>query len=331
MPDHLSSIFTPEVLAHFRRAADRSEELAHRIGVLTARGVVEDDRRLFHQNAMLRARRASWDAYVGAAIVCGLFDGQQGRDLLSRLRSSDERNFRGALAECMACWLFAGRLGLPTGARPRGREGRVLELFVEISSSVLCVEVKAPFAYASEPVPNQLGVKPLQNALEEANRQFADDATNVLVISGVCQRIDFPRHELEMAFLFNRLVGFKIDRRTGSKAGAIEAMFHPRGFLRRAHADGGLLLPDGQPRYTRAGAIVYVQERLVERGDPWLANFWSVEPDILVLHNPEAERPVPDDIWRAHPQYRPARRGLPEEGVIEYAGGWSDGKGMFER
>ena len=120
---------------------------------------------------------------------------------------------------------------------------------------------------------------------------------------------------------------FRRDREPTGPAGEI---IHPRGFLRRAYPDGQALAPDGQPRFTRVGAIAYVEEMFHRRGDPHLPNFLTVRPRLLVVHNPEARNSVPDGIWRGCPQYRLHPRILPEEGVIEYAGGWDDGRSGFD-
>src|SRR5262249_45479774 len=52
------------------------------------------------------------------------------------------------------------------------------------------------------------------------------------------------------------------------------------------------------PRYTRIGGVVFVDENLREYRAPY-ARDWKVLAfhDTLVMHNPFATHPIPEDVW----------------------------------
>src|SRR5262249_18476950 len=106
----LRQVFVDEVLDGWREEGSFSSVL-ERLEVLTATGPVPAPSptswAAIERVRAQRARRAAWEAYLDAAIACDVIN--HGR--LARLRSVPDDDFRAAMAECLAVWFFAGRLG----------------------------------------------------------------------------------------------------------------------------------------------------------------------------------------------------------------------------
>lgn len=147
--DWLATVFTREVLNRLSAEANPSWRLENRIRVLTAHGPLPVDDPMATSVRYWRAQRAAWDAYVSAAAACGVLDGTGGADVIARLASADDDQFRSAMAECMACWFLAGKLKMHVRPRPSGAVGKVPDLLVTAPEGDMTVEVKAPY---TEPV-----------------------------------------------------------------------------------------------------------------------------------------------------------------------------------
>lgn len=126
-------VFPKKVIEQLRNMAHPTDQLQDRLKKITGR-----------PKNFLPWKRA-WVDYIEAAWAGGMFDGDDGKELLARLRGVDDEGFRSAIAECFACWFFAKQLELPVSPRPQGRPGKKLEFLVQFPTGSACVEVKAPY------------------------------------------------------------------------------------------------------------------------------------------------------------------------------------------
>lgn len=307
--DHiLNAVFDEGVIERLESVAHPTEQLKDRIEKLT----VSDSK---VPKSSLHAWKRAWADYVAAASNSGMFDGDDGKELLSRLRGGDDDGFRSAIAECFACWFFSKRLQLPVFPRPHGRPGRRLEFEVQLPTGPACVEVKAPYRK-----PPQVRVwsgddaDKLADCLDEANKQFAKDATNILVI---VPRLRTPvcaaRYQLVRAFLGEIKITVPIDTDTGTSVGPAEGKFFQEGKFLKLHRDkgGGY---DLTPRFTRVGAVVCIED-YISISEPL-----NVLQSALVLINPFADRRVDRNVFASYPQ-------IPlEDNSLQ----WSDGRDLFK-
>jgi len=126
-------IFSDEVLARLSRGSPRSPGLEFRLAVIEG------------QNSGCDMKRDLWTAWIECARSSGLFDRVQGAELIARLTSANDDNFRSALSEYMACYFLVEDLGLRVVPRPFGRNKRVLEFRFDCDSdAILYFEVKSP-------------------------------------------------------------------------------------------------------------------------------------------------------------------------------------------
>ncbi len=309
--DASRAVFTADVLARLRKSPSPSVALIHRISVLIASGPYPSDPWVASTIRQLRARRAAWDTYLGAAFACGLFEGPHGSDLTSRLTGEDDDGFRSAIAECLACWLLAGPLRLPVKPRPSGQGRSVLELLVECPDGEAFIEVKAPrrerpvtggwFGHDSDL---------LESCMEQATRQFQKGCRNVLLLVPQLRTPAFNlRVQLTAAFVGQQKITIPIDTRTGGPAGPTQVQFFPDGkFLNPRLPDGKFMKLDRRPGFTRISAVVCVEEDYNE-------GIGFIFHRMLVLHNPYAEKPISPQMWGNCPQF------LLEDGKL----GWTDG------
>ncbi|MBI4600914.1 MAG: hypothetical protein HY721_03040 [Planctomycetes bacterium] len=256
------------------------------------------------------AHRAAWEGYLTAAHACGLLDGESRNDLRARLTGKDDAGFRSAMAECLACWFFAAKLGLPVEPRPSGRGGSVLELLIRLSDGDLHAEVKAPYR---ELPAGRIGYgddsDALAKCLEQAEKQFAKGVRNVLfLVPRLRTQVFALSRQLIQAFHGEFRFVAPIDVAKGEAVGPLRPEFFPEGrFLK--------LRRGGKPCYTRVGAVISVEEDIDESpGDHWV-----IAHKAMVVHNPEAMDPIPESIWGAYPQL--VRRGERIE--------WTDGRRIF--
>jgi hypothetical protein len=340
----IDDIFDADWLrAAYRRAVRGTDELRRRYQVLTASGPLPPNRVMARFIRSWRAQRAAWEAYLDAASACSLLDD----DLQGRLRDTDDVNFRGAMAECCACWLLAGRLQFEVAPRPPGRKGKNLDMRVSVGNGMFDVEVKAP---AREPpergawVGNDADL--LVEALRKANAQFTDEVANVLVLvpwlrTPLCS----DRDQLVEAYIGQPAVTWGVPLTGDAEPSEPQPTFLPNGKLVKLHRRPNQRFP--LPDATRVSAVVSIEERLIEkatyrsrftreqiaeagkRGDEDMLRtaLWEsfqakyeednptwIEHEVLVVHNPYAQRPLGQDVFSMYPQL------VPREGYMY----WTD-------
>src|SRR4051812_47596953 len=92
--DSIDLVYPRSVREDLHSAAKRSKWLAYRLAIIEAHGPPPADPNWQRRLAIFRRQKAAWEMYFDAARVVGLFEGPYGRDLLARLRSDEEDNFR---------------------------------------------------------------------------------------------------------------------------------------------------------------------------------------------------------------------------------------------
>ena len=303
--DPLHAIFTPEVVERLRETRTPSPSLLYRLDVLSACGPSPSDPEEAHWLHRLRAKKAAWDTYLSAAFACRLFAGEQGNELRARLTGRDDDNFRSGMAECLACWFLAGRLGLTIGPRPSGRRGP-LDMLIELPDGDIAVEVKAPFHETTMEVWHGDESDILKSCVDSANKQFNDDARNLLFLVPELRLSVFDRpRSLIKALYGQEVIAVPIDVRPGGPAGPERLEFKPDGkFLRTGIKD------DGSRAFTRVSAVICVEENCKE-GKNLINPVW-IEHSALVVHNPYASKSVPDDLWGSCVQF------APENGILRW-------------
>jgi hypothetical protein len=320
--DELEFVFTPAVRAEIRAASLRgSTEAAYRLGVLLADGDYPRDEENADQQRIRRAFRAAWDSYLAGAKACGLFEGQDGDDVLARLRGVDATNFRSAMAECMASWYLAAQVGLAVRPKPRGRDARRLEFSSQTVDGELLFEVKAPYV-----PPHTEGVMigddapVLQAALDHANRQFARGQKNVLLLVPELRiPVHSMRRQLVRAFIAEEVLRFDLDRERRMFVNPRREM-DPRGRFTRLWRDRGFFAP----RYRRVSAVLSLERRFTDRAAYSVAvaeerfalpNTVDIDHVALLVHNPYALVPISHQVFSAIPQL------IREQGHVR----WTDG------
>ena len=336
--DLLREVFTCQVLNSWRKSEGVSPELGFRLQVVEACGPYPCDPRKADSLRTLRALKAAWEAYLLAAFACGMFAGEKGKDLLGRLRGADGDGFRSAMAECMACWFFSGRMRLPVIPMAPGRSRKNLEMRINTEDDGIGIEVKAPFREAPMPAPGRStgcwvgdDSDKIAQCLEAANKQFDKDGRNLLVIAPrLLMRMFSERQDLVKAIYGESKITVPINVQTG-EPGLTEVKFFSNGkFLNTVLPGGKRLKVDGLPGYRRISAVVTIEEKIVEK-HPYPSPFalldrehldeiwpmWKresrlyystdnrkwVEHDVLVLHNPHAYHPVSPRMWEGFPQF----------------------------
>ncbi len=276
----LWDVFTPQALDTLRKRSPADQRLA----VLASGGLNTE-----FPNRLLRKDKAAWEAYLTAAFVCGLFEGDSGADLRARLTSPDVANFRGAMSECLAVWFIAGKRRLPVRARPEGAGRSILEFAIVAGNIEVKVEVKAPFRELDSSFFWGDDSDALEGALTSANRQFRPDEVNLLVIVPSLRLDIFPlgnRRPIEKAFIGEDFIQIPIDTRTGGPAGPHALVFKEVGRLTKRWPE---------PRYTRVGAALLLGE--IEGRD-------AIEHRALLVRNPNAINPVGSDLFSGVPEFR---------------------------
>lgn len=303
----LNAIFDERAIGRLQSVAHPTDQLKDRIETLT----VSDIRA---QESAHHVRKEAWAHYLGAASTCGMFSGDDGKELLGRLQGVDDKGFRSAIAECFACWFFSQKLKLPLSPRPHGRTGKNLDLLVQLPTGPACVEVKAPYrARPRTRVWSGDDADKLADCLDEANKQFAKDAKNILVIvpqlrTSVCGE----RYQLIRAFLGNIDITVPIDPSTGP-VGPAEWRFFQEGKFLKLHRDQGDS-HDLTPRFTRVSAAVCIEDPIILDEPP------RVVHSAVVLINPFAERSVDRTVFSPYPH-------IPlEDNTLR----WSDGCDPFK-
>lgn len=300
--DALARVYTADILRAFdayvsaaARGGTDERDLAHvreLCEVLTACGPAPSDRGQARRLSRLRAIRAALDVYVSAAEACGLLDA----NMVERLRSTKEENFRSARAECLACWFLAGKLGYSVSPiEGGGREGKQLEFCARTPAGDIVVEVKAPRgdlpkskAWSGD------DAHVLEREMKSAARQFGRNSRNLLIL---VPRLRTPvysdREQLE------KLIGdqvttifIPIDK---SQKGFSEPGFVPRGRLVRPGKEG----PDGTklPAHTRVSAVLTIETDIEEDERGKYEDHY-----VHVVHNPYADSPIAAETFARFPQ-----------------------------
>jgi len=294
----LDVVFDEETLADWRSRAPESENVRSRLEVLSSMATIGMTETPIGWHCHLRARRRAWAHYLSGAQAAGLFAKGCSADLLARLRSPKDENFRSALAECTVAWYLRDILGFELGARPSGRDGRELEFSASVDDIEFHVEVKSPH----RPRPKSGSwdgddADLLQSAMKSAQKQFSDDTTNLLVIVPELRTDVFGRRDqLTRAFFGTTAYTWLIDTRTGKPTGDEGIKFKNDGHFLKKHSRevGGKRVMS--PGYTRIGGVLTI-ERFAE-GD-------GLVHKALVVHNPMAARRLPEDLWLEAPQFIP--------------------------
>jgi hypothetical protein len=336
--DPMRDVFTYQVLSSWRGSQAPSPELAFRLQVVEAHGPYPCDPQKADSLRSLRALKAAWETYLCAAFASSMFVGEKGKDLLGRLRGMDDDGFRSAMAECMVCWFFAGRMRLPVTPNAEGRGSRNLEFRIITGDGGIGVEVKAPFREAPMPLPGKStacwvgdDADKITQCLEAANRQFDKNGPNLLAITPrLRMRVFSQRRDLVKAIYGDSKIVVPINIQTG-EPGPTGVEFFPDGkFLNTTRPGGKPMKADGLPGYRRISAVVTIEEKIVE-AHPYPSPFallarehldeiwpiWKrenrlhyssdnrkwVEHDVLVLHNPFAYHPVSSVMWEDIPQF----------------------------
>jgi hypothetical protein len=280
----LWEIFTPDVIAKLRQERSPSSRLQCRLAILDAGGLNPS-----WQNRELRAFKAAWEAYLTAAFAIGLFDGVQGKELRARLTGTDDNNFLSAISECFAAWYLAGHRRLSVRPRPPGRDRHLLEFLIECAGGDINVEVKAPHRqFAGETFWWGDDSDLLEGAIQHAQKQFAKGQRNLLVVHPRLRLSIFPkfhRTPIERAFVGEEVITIPLNTATGGPAGPDYVAFKQ---------NGRLLKRWPKPRYTRVGAALFLSEH-EEDGE--------VTPGALIIHNPNAECPLPREMWLGIPEF----------------------------
>jgi len=330
--DVLEEAFPPLVRERWRTRP--TAELVERLQVICACGPYPTDARRAIELRARRARKAAWEAYLMSSFVRGFFAEERGCDLKQRLASRDKAQFKAAMAECMTCWLLAGRLKLPLTADAPGRNGRNLEMQIVIDGAWTGVEVKSPFRERSTTrAENGDDSAKVAQAMETANRQFSADRPNILVLAPHLRRsmINFRSDLLRAAFGESKIT-WQVNVQTG-ESGPVEVQFFSDGhFLNTRKPRGGSLKADGLPGYRRISAILVVEETIAERfpfPNPfalldktkrdYLWPIWTRERElhfsrencvwidhrVLTVHNPYAYHPLSHTAFELFPQLLP--------------------------
>ncbi len=279
----LWDVFTPEVIANLRQGRSPSQRLLTRLRILDAGGL--NPSRANHE---LRAYKAAWEAYLTAAFAIGLFEHPHGVELRARLTGTDDNNFLSAISECFAAWYLAGRRRLELMPRPSGQGAKCLEYSIKCESGDINVEVKAPYRPLGDEFFWGDDADLLEKALQSANRQFAKDQRNLLVVHPRLRLSIFPqfcRMPIERAFIGEDVIRIPLNPVTGGPAGPAHIAFRQHGRLVK-------LWPE--PRHTRISAVLSLNE--YEEGG-------EVKPRALMVHNPNAEMPLPRDMWQGIPEF----------------------------
>ena len=330
--DVLRDVFTPAVRQKWR--AKPTDELIRRLEILTACGPYPSDPATADELRHNRARKAAREAYLYTAFACGFFSGHRGNDLRRRLASRGTEEFLAAMAECMTCWFLAGKHKFPLSSEAPGRNARNLDMRISFGTLDAGVEVKAPYR---EPPTERAwhgdDSDKIVQAMDAANKQFADDRPNILCLVPRLRRTIYKRRSNLLRASFGQSkITWNVNFHTG-QSGPTKVKFFPDGrFLNTRKPKGGPLKRDGLPAYRRISAIVCIEETIVERypfpdsmallDEGQLAQLWPlwertcdlhfsldnrmwIEHHVLVLHNPYAYHAISHELFCRYPQLVP--------------------------
>jgi len=335
--DPLRTVFDEQTLRRWLSLNKRNVALGRRIDVLTAHGPYPTEPGQRARLRRLRAQRAAWEAYIDAAFACGMFSNTEGNSLCAKLRGKDDESFRAAMAECMACWYLAGKLGLNVSPNPSGRKNCALDFHIWTADEDVLAEVKAP--YRERPEDGWWGddADILAQRLADANKQFEEGQRNLLILAPKLKSEVFAsRKQLTNALFGHWVLEVPVDVRAPDAAQHVRHKFVQDGKLFARHRkDGQPLKPDGGPANTRISAVLCIEERYVEsvthpaerlmqiilskqdggglnsheqqeldeletKYADSLNHGW-IEHAALFIHNPNATNPITDEVWNTIP------------------------------
>lgn len=297
------------------RRGDSGMDLDCRVEIIEASGPEPSDPYEGFDVNQLKMKKAAWETYLSAAKDLGLFDGDDGKELLGRLRSPEPEQFRSGMAECLAIWFLAGKMKFDIQLRPKGRNGKILEFLANDGSDQYNVEVKAP--YKAQPTDGTVegdDSDTLQGALASANRQFNKGLCNLLILVPDI-RIPIRRNRKQLVHAFFGIQYLKVAIQQGKPEETISTRieFDPKGdFVSSRNKKGKFYKPDHSPRYTSVSAAISIEEYFSKAG---------VEHSVFVVHNPFALMPARHEPWNRFPQL------VTENGNLF----WTDGKPVFSR
>lgn len=308
----LESVFLPTVIARLDKHAMSSsrDELKSRIQTLGATRISMDSQLPFQFAIRPLLRKIAWDTYVSSAAKLGMLEGIHGSDIVARLRSPEPDAFRGAMAECFCAWFLASRHGFSIKPKPNGGKKSVLEFLAEKDGLSICVEVKAPYRQRRGAVWRGNDADLLESCLIDANKQFRDNSTNLLVIvPDVTPAISTDRYQILEAFYGREVIVVPVDRENSGRPVSDETHteFRPVGRLIRPGK------ADRTPAYTRVSSIIILEDHLVEAPAHGPRGQWRdarTEPYELILHNPNAKRRVPPDAFPGAIQFIEENRNM---------------------
>ncbi len=300
----LLDVFPLDVRDRWRQSG--RPDLLRRLQFMTASGPAPSSPRMAMLLRHCRAVRAAWETYIFCAFDYGFFSGGRGKDLYSKLQGEDPEGFRSAMAECIACWFFAGRSGFPVDSVACGRKGKILDMQVLVEGTWVGVEVKAPHREVPEEAWHGHDGDILANRLREANKKFHRDRPNILVLVPQLRTpVSQLRVQLTSALYGQEVITQRIDTRTGTPIGETMTEFVQ---------DGLLLRPDHRKmsrRHTRISAIIVIEESHACGHE----RCWG-DHDILVAHNPYALHRLDPKVFSSHIQFMDLGDGY----------GWNDGE-----
>ncbi len=283
--DPLRVLFTDDLIERLK-SAPRTDSLTYRVAVIT----------LVQPAGLhvpwLGAQTSAWTAYLDAAIACGLLADPYGMDLTTRLTHVDDDQFRSAMAECQAAWYLSKKLGLDVSARPLGRGASELELLVRLPDGDVHVEVKSPLRTPiCDGIARHLDDSDiLDSRLADASRKFKKGTMNLVMLVGkLTLGVHARRFFVKAFYAAEKLV---IIRETGESRVEYD---HTGRFLKVWPGEEG-------PRHTRVGGVLFVQENLRSSMTADGEEVHRADNDALMMHNPHALRPLPEEPWGDCPQ-----------------------------
>lgn len=307
--DVVRQVFTEAVL---RRIAAVSRPLGSEYDgagqIIRRRAEILDWRRPL-EAGHLDLRRRAWTTYVAHAALEGLLDA----DLNERLVSPDDDQFRGALAECMACWFFAERLQV----RLRRSETQVGKRSPDFHTHEnVRVEVKAPYV----PVPGNAWSGDdravIRKATQDAAGQFVHGTINVVLLAPLLRTpVHVERSQLVAALLGEWKLAVPIAMVPGEVVPESYGKFDQNGKMARFRR-----MSDGfaKPDLTRVSAVAVLEDGAYWTDDRQL----ELRHFVHVVHNPfvpEGCR-LPKELFGEYPQ-------LVVSGPEEMS--WTDGAPIF--
>jgi len=253
----LEKVFDHSTNKHLRTTKNPGDKLTMRIEIVG--GVASSRWNAVNRQRILAHRRA-WEAYLRVANECGLLDGENGKELVNRLRSRGDDDLRSSMAECLVCWYCHKRLNLPVEPKPPGKGKKQLEMLVKHPDGDLNVEVKAPLRETAAKTWRWNDADALEKCLRKANKQFRKGLINVLAIVPVFRTpVTLERNQLLNAFFGKLAIRITVGEPASRDLAGDELVIKPSGrFVRPAK-------PDRSPGFTRVSGVVCIEERLRDR------------------------------------------------------------------